>query len=287
VWLTAHRLSGHAQEVLPQVRALCEDGVPEHLAFEIYYSYRQVDRELAARAADVRARSEEDPADRAEWNVIAVGLRAKQSGDARKLDALARKLAPHASAWAELSYSYMRLERYADADRAAARAFELDRHANDAFTAWIEALERQNQIEKAIACAEEFAAARPYEHQGPERLGIILAKIARVDEALAHSARAMEAAPYCHVSQQSRALALFMSGDHDGALEYARRSAGNEPPAPDTDGSSDDELLIAALTGDVAAVDRGLAALEKSEPGAYPLYRARLVEVAAARAARG
>jgi len=286
VWLTAHRLSGHAQEVLQQVRAMCEGGVPEHLAFEIYYSYRQVDRELAARAADVRAKNEDDPADRAEWNVIAVGLRAKQSGDARKLDALAKKLPPHASAWAELSYSYMRLERYADADQAAARAFELDPHANDAFTAWIEALERQNRIDKAIACAEEFAAARPYEHQGPERLGIILAKTGRVEEALAHSERAMEAAPYCHVSQQSRALALFMAGDHAGALDYARRSAGNEPPAPDTDGSSDDELLIAALTGEVAAVDRGLAALDKSEPGVYPLYRARLVEVAAARAAR-
>ena len=287
VWLTAHRLSGHAQEVLEQVRGLCEDGVPEHLAFEVYYSYRQVDRELSARAADVRAKSEDDAADRAEWNVIAVGLRAKQTGDARKLDALARKLTPHASAWAELSYSYMRLERYGDADQAAARAFELDPHANDAFTAWIEALERQNQIDKAIACAEEFAAARPYEHQGPERLGIILAKTGRVEEALGHSARAMEAAPYCHVSQQSRALALFMSGDHDGALDYARRSSGNEPPAPDTDGSSDDELLIAALTGDVAAVDRGLASLEKSEPGVYPIYRSRLVEVAAARAARG
>jgi tetratricopeptide (TPR) repeat protein len=287
VWLTAHRLSGHAQEALAQVRELCTHGVPEHLAFEIYYSYRQVDRELAARAADVQAKTEEDPADRAEWNVIAVGLRAKQSGDSRKLDTLAKKLAPHASAWAELSYSYMRLERYADADAAAARAFELDPRANDAFTAWIEALERQNQIDKAIACAEEFAAARPYEHQGPERLGIILAKTGRVEEAMAHSARAMEAAPYCHVSQQSRALALFMSGDHDGALEYARRSSGNEPPAPDTDASSDDELLIAALTGDVAAVDRGLASLDKSEPGVYPLYRARRVEVAAARAARG
>jgi tetratricopeptide (TPR) repeat protein len=287
VWLTAHRLSGHARDVIEQVRELCASGVAEHLAFEIYYSYRQVDRELAARAADVRARNQDDPADRAEWNVIALGLRAKQSGDPKKLDAMAKKMPPHASAWAELSYSYMRLERYGDADQAAARAFELDPLANDAFTAWIEALERQNQIDKAIACAESFAAARPYEHQGPERLGIILAKTGRVEDALAQSARAMEAAPYCHVSQQSRALALFMAGDHDGALAYARRSAGNEPPAPDTDGSSDDELLIAALTGDVGAVDRGLAALDRSEPGVYPLYRARLVEVAASRAARG
>ena len=108
-----------------------------------------------------------------------------------------------------------------------------------------------------------------------------------MEEALGHSARAMEAAPYCHVSQQSRALALFMSGEEERALDFARRSSGNEPSAPDSDGSSDDELLIAALTGDVAAVDRGLAALEKKEPGVYPLYRARLVEVAAARAARG
>ncbi|HTE50952.1 MAG TPA: tetratricopeptide repeat protein [Kofleriaceae bacterium] len=285
-WLTAHRLAGRTQEVLERVRARCADAVPEHLAFEIYYACRSLDRELAARAADVRVERLDDPADRAEWKVIAAGLRARHSGDSRKLDAMAQRLPPHAGAWAELSFSYERLDRYADADAAAARAFELDPRANDAFTAWIEALERQNQIERAIACAEEFAAARPYEHQGPERLGIILAKTGRIDEALAHSARAMEAAPYCHVSQQSRALALFMAGDYAQALEYARRASGNEPSAPDSKGSNDDELLIAALTGDMSALERGLAALERSDPGVYPLYRERLRVAASTRAAR-
>jgi tetratricopeptide (TPR) repeat protein len=286
IWLTAYRMAGRAREVLPRVREVCADGVPGHLAFEVYYSYRSYDRELAAAAAEVQAESFEEPADRAEWKLIAVGLRAKHTGDSRRLESMARRMPPFASVWAELAFAYERLDRYTDADAAAERAFEIDPMANDAFTARIQSLERQNRIDEAIACAEQFAAARPYEHQGPERLGILLAKIGRVDEALAHSARAMEAAPYCHVSQQSRALALFMAGEYAGALDHARRSSGNEPSAPDSKGHADDELLIAALTGDRAALDRGLAALEEREPGVYPLYRERLRVAASARSSR-
>ncbi len=286
IWLTAYRMAGRAREVLPRVREVCAGGVPRHLAFEVYYSYRTFERELAAAAAEVQAESFEEPSDRAEWKLIAVGLRAKHTGDARRLESMARRMPPFANVWAELAFAYERLDRHADADAAAERAFEIDPLANDAFTARIQSLERQNRIDQAIACAEQFAAARPYEHQGPERLGIVLAKIGRVDEALAHSARAMEAAPYCHISQQSRALALFMAGDYAGALDHARRSSGNEPSAPDSKGDSDDELLIAALTGDRPALDRGLAALEQREPGVYPLYRERLRVAAAGRASR-
>lgn len=282
MWLTAHRLAGRAPEVLERARAMASSGVPKHLAWEMYYAFRSFDRELAARAAEVKAQSCESAEVRVEWELTAAGLRAKHTGDASALEVRAKNLPAHAEAWAELHYAYALLDRYAEADEAAARAFELDPLSPHAFTAWIHTLERQNRIDEAIACAEAFAASRPYEHQGPERLGIILAKIGRVDEALVHAERAMDAAPYCHISQQSLALALFMSGDREGALEYARRAAGTEPPAPDDTGESDSALLIAALTGDRAALERGLAALEASEPGVYPLYRERLLEAVTA-----
>jgi hypothetical protein len=67
-----------------------------------------------------------------------------------------------------------------------------------------------------------------------------------------------------------------------GALQFARAAAGNEPSAPDDPHDSDDELLIAALTGDVAGLERGLAALERSSPGVLLGYRTRLRELCGA-----
>lgn len=280
-WLTAHRLAGRAAEALAWTRRRCAGGVPSHLAFEVYYAYRSQDRALAAQAADVRAREMDSPGDKLEWEIIAASLRAKL-GDPSRLDALAAAMPEHAGAWAELADAYTLCNRFAEADAAAARAYALEPTNGSAFTAYIAALSRQNRLADARACAEAYSEARPWEHQGPERLGILLAKLGEVEPALAQSARAVDAAPYCHVSQQSRALALLAAGDLRGALDFARQAAGNEPSAADADGDDDDDLLIAALTGDAANLERGLAALEVSHPGAFLAYRARLREVCAA-----
>ncbi len=280
-WLTAHRLAGRAADALAWTRQRCQAGVPAHLAFEVYYAFRSQDRALAALAADVRARGMDSAGDKLEWEIIAASLRAKL-GDGARLEALAASMPNHGGAWAELADAYTLCNRFAEANAAAARAFELEPTNGSAFTAYIAALSRQNRLDEARACAEGYAAARPWEHQGPERLGILFGKLGEVDAALVQSARAVDAAPYCHVSQQSRALALLAAGDLAGALDFARQAAGNEPSAADADGDDDDDLLIAALTGDAANLERGLAALEVSHPGAFPAYRARLREVCAA-----
>jgi tetratricopeptide (TPR) repeat protein len=279
-WMSAHRLAGRAGDALAWVRARCADGVPPHLAFDVYYAYRSIDRPLAARAADTQV-ARVDPEDRLEWQLIAAGLRARL-GDGGALEALAVTMPDQAGAWAELADAYTSGRRFALADAAAERAFALDPRHNGAFTAWIEALTRRGRVDEAIACGEAFAAARPWEHQGPERLGILYAKVGRVDDALAQSERAVDAAPYCHVSQQSRALALLAAGDLAGALQFARAAAGNEPTAPDDPHDGDDDLLLAALTGDVAGLERGLAELEQRMPGVLLPFRSRLREVAAA-----
>ncbi len=273
-WMSAHRLAGRGADALAWARARCAGGVPPHLTFDVYYAFRAIDRELAARAAEARV-AQVDPEERLEWQLIAAGLRARL-GDVRALDALAAAMPESAGAWAERADAYSSNRRFAEADAAAERAFALDPRHNGAFTAWIEAQVRRNRIDDAIACGVAFAAARPWEHQGPERLGILYAKVGRVELALAQSARAVDAAPYCHVSQQSRALALFAAGALDDALGFARAALGHEPSAPDDPRDGDADLLVAALTGDGATLERGLTELEEREPGVFLDHRARL-----------
>jgi tetratricopeptide (TPR) repeat protein len=282
-WLTGMRLGGASVEIQDEVRAMCEDGVPPGLAFEVYYGFVSFDRELAARAAEQLAEAEDDEGEALEWRVRAAGLRARL-GDPGPLEAIAGALDAeddeHASAWAALARAYAVLERNPEAEEAAERAYELDPVSFDAFCAHVEALERANRIDDALAASREFAEARPYEHQGPERLGIILAKLGQVEEALAMSERAVDAAPYCHVAMDSRALALFAAGDLEGARTYAEASQAADPPAADSEGDSNAELLLAALRADRAALDRGLAKLERTEPGAYSAWKTRLRQVA-------
>ncbi|MDX9722203.1 MAG: C39 family peptidase [Myxococcota bacterium] len=272
-WLAAHRLSGKVLEVLPTLRERCAQSIPKHLAGEIYWSCRSTDFALASQAAEVYASKTDEEEERWEFRVRAAGLRARVSKECTELDELGQRLPSESGAWAMLSDAYNVMEQYPKAYEAAKRAFALDPNDGSAATAWIEALEQANRTDEALEVARAFAAARPYEHQGPERLGIILAKQGQVEEALAQSARAMDAAPYCHVSQQSRALAMLMSGEYEQALALARMAMGLEPPGPDDEGDSDAALILAALSGDEAALEKGLSALERKMPGVYPLYR--------------
>ena len=192
---------------------------------------------------------------------------------------MARRMPPFASVWAELAFAYERLDRYTDADAAAERAFEIDPMANDAFTARIQSLERQNRIDEAIACAEQFAATRPYEHQGPERLGILLAKIGRVDEALAHSAR-MEPRLLPRVAQSRPARS---AGDYAGALDPRALAAqrGQRARSKATPTTSCYRRPHRRRPPRYAP-----GRPREREPGVYPLYRERLRVAASARSSR-
>jgi tetratricopeptide (TPR) repeat protein len=278
-WVTNHRLSGRMQEILPWIRERCADGVPEHLAWDIYSAVDSFDHELAEEAARVQAEACDDEADALEWRIHEAGQRA-QLGDRSLIDDVVKQAGDDAEVWAQLSWMYGGLERYGDADDAAMRAFELDGESNSAITAMLEAHVRHGDIDAAVRCAERLLALHPYAHQGPERLGELHAKLLRVDDALRFSERAVDAAPFCHVSQDSRALALFVAGRYEEARRHAERSLGLCPP-DEPDEGNDALMIVRAIRGDLDGVRRCLAGLAEAEPeSVFAEYKRLLLKVA-------
>ncbi len=278
-WMSAHRLTGTIREGLDRVRELCNQGVPDHLAWEVYWGLRSIDQALAAEAALSYSRQLDDPEDAQLWRIKAAGKRA-HGGDEAPLLQARQEAGDRAAAWAELSWVYEDLKRYDEASETARRAYELDPTDKDALTAMEEAHVRANRLDEALRCAEQLYEKHPHEHQGPERLGILLAKLGRTDEALEHSLHAIDAAPFCHISHRSRAVALFCDGQLEQAEKHARRSLLLDEP--DEEDAGDDALMVLrAVTGDADGVRRCLATLARSEPAeAFVEYKKLLVDVA-------
>lgn len=280
-WATAFRLGGRFKEALPRVRALCADGVPRHLAFDVYWGAASLDHALAGDAAAVYGESRGGSMT---WRIRAAAERA-HVGDDAELAAVRDAVADDdAESWAQLSYGYVSLKRFDEANAAAERAYAIDDTNQEALSALEDARVRQGDVDAAIACARRLAELYPYEHVGPERLGALLArKLERLDEALSHSHRAVDAAPFCHNAHWSRALALFATDDLEGAARHAERSLGlHDVDAQDEPNGS---LMIRyALAGDVERLDRCLERQRERQPDVFAAYDAKLREVAAARA---
>ena len=282
-WLRAHRGAGEARASLARVRELCDPDVPDFLACDIYWAYRWIDHRLAARAAQAHSEIlDEDGPEELEWRVRAAGQRA-QAGDEAELLLLREELGDAAGAWASLSREYLALGRPAEADDAARRAFELDGSSLDVLLAMVESRARRGRPEEAIGCARRILELRPLEHQGPERVALLCGKLLQVEEALACSARAVDAAPRCHVAQASRAVALFAAGDLDAAELFAREALALEPPERQDD-DSDELILLRALTGDVDGLARCLATRARTERAeVFAAFKERLLEVSISR----
>ncbi len=282
-WMSALRLTGTVRDGLDRIRELCDGGVPDHLAWEVYWSLRSIDHELAGEAAESYARKLDDPEEALLWRIKGAGKRA-HGGDEAGLLQVRQEAGEGAAAWAELSWVYEDLKRYDEASDAARRAHQLDPEDKDALTAMEGAHVRANQLDDALRCARQLAELYPYEHQGPERLGILLAKTGSTDEALEQSLRALDAAPFCHISHRSRAVALFCAGEHEQAEQHARRAVMLDEP--DEEDAGDDSLMVVrAVTGDADGVERCLATLARQEPPeAFADYKATLLEVARERA---
>ena len=278
-WIAAHRMSGAIREGLPRIRQMCADGVPDHLAWEVYWALRSIDHGLAAEAAECHAAQLEDGDQALLWRIKAAGKRA-HLGHEEPLQQVREQAGQQARAWAELSWVYEDLKRYDDSNAAARRAHELDPDDNEALTAMETAHLRQSDTEAALACARRLNELYPYEHQGPERLGILLAKMFQTDEALEQSLRALDAAPFCHISQRSRAVALFADGQLEQAAQHARQSLALDEPEEQDEG--DDALMILrAVSGDLAGLQRCLATLGQQEPPeVFERYKEYLVKVA-------
>jgi tetratricopeptide (TPR) repeat protein len=267
------------RDILPKLIDLCEDAVPPHVAFDVYWGCRSLDDGLAAKAALVMAERARGDDARRRWRIHAAQELAQQ-GDESLLDEVLVEAGEHAEAWALLSYLYAALERWDDANGAAKKAVELDPTNREALSAIEEAHVRQGEVDAAIECAERLMELHPYEHVGPERLGALRGKRLEVDDALAHSHRAVDAAPFCHNAHWSRALAHFAAGDLELAAVHARRSLALEEP-DDEDAGNDCLMILRAIEGDADGVRRCLDKLHESQPEAvFAEYKAKLVAVA-------
>lgn len=252
--LTSARLSGRQMGVLEWVRQRCTDAVPEHLAWETYWSYRHADAELAARAADVCAQKEEDAESQLEYRISAAACRARL-GDLEPLDAIAREVGSNGTAWAHLYFAYDGAKCFERAADAAERAHTLSPFDLYCLSAWESFCIDQGDKHGAIEAARTALERHPYQHLGDERLALLYGRDLDIERALAHSQRAVRLAPFCHLAQASRAVAFFMVGDFARAHGHAQRSVTLETSAtPDEWG--DAEAIVRALRGDSAGLER-------------------------------
>lgn len=265
-WLTAYRLAGRVDEVLPELQARYRDLVPAVVARELYLAVSHHDRALAARAAEVVAAGATTDGDRLEWRIEAAKMRG-QGGETDAVAALWDDAARLGSAegWANLAWGFARLKQWDDANRAADAAIAVDDRDLYAITAALEAAMRRGDLGHALALAERVHALYPYDHRGPERLAELHAKALQAEQAVAFAERAIEAAPYCHHAQGYGAMAFLVAGDIDRARRHAEQALRLTPP-DDPDAYDAGLLVLRAATGDLAGLERCIAS--SSEPAA-------------------
>jgi tetratricopeptide (TPR) repeat protein len=279
VWLSAHRLSGRQAEIAGQVEALCpDDVVPDHLAWEVYWAYQTTNRRLSAAAA-LRLAARESGADAAQWRVREASLRAKL-GDVQLLDRGAELAGKHAIAWAQLVYAYDDNGRLPEAVAAAERAHELDPTDVEVLSALEHVQGRLLKFDEQMRIARRLLEEHPYEHQGPERVGWLLAKHGEVESALELTLQAVDAAPYCHVAHKVRAIALMMADRLDEARVHIRQAESITPTAEE-DYDGDHWLVLCALEGDLSRFEHAWALHAAKEPeGSFPAFEHKVLGIA-------
>jgi len=249
------------------------------LAWDVYYAFRSIDPKLAARGALVVAAEQTDDDERLEWRSHAAG-RLALAGDFEMLDAIGPEIENSAAAQASISWEYAELERYDDADRCAARAFELEPGNLQVLAAAQEASLRQGNFEQAMGHANRALELFPYQHVGNERLALLYAKRFDVDAALENSLRAIDLAPFCHISLNSRAVSLAVAGDLENALTYASRSLGLEPATEDNE-DNDALMIVRAVNGDADGLKKCIEEHRTAYPSElFGKYHDYLLEIA-------
>jgi tetratricopeptide (TPR) repeat protein len=279
--IQVHRLAGRGAEIMDRVRARCKRGVPYDVAWEVYYLCSgEVDPALAAKAAKVLAKRADDEEEWFEWLTHEATSLARL-GDRKPLDELRRRAGKRAERLALLSHFYDELEIDDVAIELGNRAFALQPNSPEVLTAYLEAKLLEGDSDAALAAARTLSQRSPYQHQGPERVGMICAQRFERDEALAASERAVKMAPYCNLSHASRSLALFVNEQWDGALAHARQALALNQMDPAKDANDSDVMMIRALAGDVVGLERCFALMKGANP--YPAFDRFLREVATSR----
>jgi len=264
------------------VRERCPGNVPSKaLAWDIYNAYSTTEHDLAAAAAHVELADQESDDDRTRWRIHEAEQLA-HLGDSAPIEAEWAR-ASNVEAWATLTDAFDGLERFDRANEAAERAHALDpRHAG-ALAGLAHARHRGGRLDESAAVATRLLELHPYDHRGPEILGILHGHQLHVKEALAFSERALDAAPYCHNAHESCAVALSAAGRYDEARVYAEQSLAMSPEPKDTD--SDSLLITLACRGEVDRIESCLAKIPTPKREAGQAYYDRLLTLGRTRSA--
>jgi predicted TPR repeat methyltransferase len=175
-------------------------------------------------------------------------------------------------AWVELANAYHGHDANDAAAAAVDRALQLDPSSVGALTTMFDLAEKAGDLELMERAARAVATAEPHGHEGCERIGRMLLR--RGDLAALESARkAVYMAPYCHNAGLGFGEAQLVAGDLRVARAAAKRAAEISPPE---EGDSI-AVLLAALSGDPARLERELAAAHGHLPALpFPPYIAAL-----------
>ena len=277
IYLSASRLLGRAQEIVAWVRARCPANLPpENLAWHVYYAYSNSEHDLAAGAAHVMIDQQKTDEERAVWRIREAEQRA-HLGDNAALEA-EWESAKTVEIWATLTDAFADLERYERADQAAERAYALDPKHAGAIVGLCHSRQRRGDFAGALLAARQMLERYPYDHRGPELLGFIHARLLQVDEALAFSERALDAAPYCHNAYESRAVALFAAGRFDEARLHAEQVLALSPEPEISE--SESRLILYALGRDRARAAGCHAKIPQGKRDAGAAYYNRLLALA-------
>ena len=175
-----------------------------------------------------------------------------------------------------------RIQRYDLANQAAERAHAINTDHAGALDGLSRARLRQGNHQGALAAAGRLLERFPYDlDRGAELLGFLHARRLQIDEALAFSERALDAAPYCHNAYESRAMALFAAGRRDEARLHAEQALALSPE-PEVS-ASESRIILHALRG---AHDLAQRCYQKLPQGTRELgaaYYARVLETARGR----
>ncbi len=229
--LTAYRLSGRIAEIESWVKELCKESVPEHLAFEVFWAFRSEDYDLAGRAARKQAELASDASTAFGHEADAASCDAKL-GEYSTLEVVIAKLnaAPSITeesqidAWETVYHSYARVREMGKARAALDKMRSINKDARATLTTNEDFATKQGNPKEAFANALRLRELYPYQHIGDERLGMLYGISSESEKAVEHAGRALRIAPYCHLSQQSGALAFFSAGDVERAKMHMERA---------------------------------------------------------------
>lgn len=287
VWLRASRLCDEMENVWPTIDGWCRDGVPTHLAYELFLaSTGGVRPSLAKESAGILAGAAQDESTR-EYYRIAMAVEDARLSDHSALLALEREEASP-ERLAQLSEGWLALGEMARARDAAALSLRQDPDCLAALVQGASLAIRARDFGEAAALVAHLGVAHPYEHVGleldamwslrsgqPPRSGRDPVRLAE---------RAVEIAPNCPLAHALLSAALVAARRWEEAAVHAQRSkrlaerTASEVP-------DDAQAVLVAVRGDFEKLSEitaasGIAADSPSE------YLGRLHELAELRGRR-